>query len=201
MKRIRRIFVIALLVFSFLAYWSYRDRAAIVRAAEYLPIAPTIPTLPAGTEIQAVLAKGITDMTRPGDPVSGFIAKPVLVHGVPGLPNGIQLQGTVDKIETRGQKAEVCLHFNAVLFNGKTSPMETKPVSITTSVENDIGTLASGFNTLASAGIGIALGTASQDSRAVAVGLARGAMRGVPAPTVESTTVTLVLTAPLKIAT
>ena len=51
MKRIRRVLIIALLSLSIFAYWSYRQHAAVVEAAEFMPVAPELHPIPAGTEI------------------------------------------------------------------------------------------------------------------------------------------------------
>jgi hypothetical protein len=201
MKRIRRVLIIALLSLSIFAYWSYRQHAAVVEAAEFMPVAPELHPIPAGTEIQAVLSNRIIAGTKRGDRILAFIASPVVVDNVQVLPSGIQLEGTIDGIEKHARRAHVMLHFTDFIFNGATSPIEADPVAVTAPVTSDINTLMSALNAVLSTGIGVAIGSASQSRKGVAAGLVSGAIRGVPAPTRESPQVTLVLTAPLRIQT
>lgn len=199
MRRIRRILAIALVILAIMAYWSYRGKMVTVLAAQYLPAVQVLPAIPAGTEIRVVLSNGITEFTKPGDTVSGFIAAPVVVGNVPVLPSGIRVNGKVEKINKTHEEAEVQLRFHELRLNGNSSSMETKPVTATTSITSDLNTLAHGFNTITGAGIGLAVGTAAQDRRTIAEGLARGTMTGTPQPTTDSTQVTVVLTEPLHV--
>jgi hypothetical protein len=201
MKRIRRVLIIALLALGILTYWSYVNVSAVVHAADYLPVAPVLTAIPAGTEIGAVLSNGITEGTRPGDPITAFVAAPVVVGNVPVLPSGLRLLGTVEHIDKESDGAHVQLRFTEIVMNGKTSAMETIPVAGTTPIKSDLSTLTDALNTLAGAGIGLAMGTASQDPSAAASGLAQGALFGIPGPTRQSPRLTLVLTEPLTIRT
>jgi hypothetical protein len=199
MKSIRRILAIAVVILAIMAYWAYRNTLAIVRAAEYQPAALTLSNVPAGTEIRVVLSNGITETTRPGDTVKGFIAAPVVVGNIPLLPTGIQLNAHIESIRKNDDTASVLLQFDEAVFRGKSTRMDCTPVWRTVPVTSDLNTLASGFNTVTGAGIGLALGTAAEDSRTAAQGLAQGAATGVPQPNIESPQVTVRLTRDLQI--
>ena len=166
MKSIRRILTIALVVLAIMAYWSYRNTLAIVRAAEYQPAAVTLPVVPAGTEIRVVLTNGITENTRPGDTVKGFIATPVVVGNISLLPTGIQLNALVSRISKVDDAASVLLRFDEAVFKGKITLMDCEPVWSMVPLTSDLNTLASGFNTITGAGIGLALGTTAEIGRA-----------------------------------
>jgi hypothetical protein len=199
MKSIRRILAIAVVILAITAYWAYRNTLATVRAAEYQPAALTLSVIPAGTEIRVVLSNGITDTTRPGDTVKGFISAPVVVGNIPLLPTGIQLNARVERIHKNDDTGRVLLQFDEAVFKGKRTRMDCAPVWSTVPLTSDLNTLAHGFNTITGAGIGLALGTAAEDTRTAAQGLAQGAFTGVPQPNIESPQVTVRLTRDLQI--
>ena len=199
MKRIGRfLFILAVAIIG-LVVWHERTMT-VVRAAEYLPVAPTI-FVPEGSQIRVVHTNGITEGTKAGDTLVGFIVVPVVSGSAPVLPSGIQVNGTVEEVSKGSDAASVRLHFREIVFNGKSTEMETQPIVTTVPINSDIGVVENAIDILAGAGLGLALGTASQDSNAAVAGLATGTLATLPAPTRNSPQVTLVLTQPLRVRT
>jgi hypothetical protein len=217
MQRIRRVLSVAVLVLAALTYWSYRNTIALVEASEFKPTASALPLIPKGTEMRVVLSNGISEGSRAGDDITAFTLSPILVNGEAAIPAGLQLKGVVDTIEgappapvhhpskpgkprsRKAARANVRIHFDEVVFNGKITPMETQPVFATTRITNDFKILGGVINTMLATGIGLGLTVGSEDRNLIVEGLGRGARNGVPGPTSKSAEVSVVLTQPLKI--
>ena len=161
MKRIRRVLIIALLALGILTYWSYVNVSAVVHAADYLPVAPVLPAIPAGTEIRAVLSDGITEGTRQGDPITAFLSAPIVVGNVPVLPSGLRLLGTVEHIDKESDGAHVQLRFTGIIMDDKTSAMETAPVAAPIKLKIHVMVVGSCTWTLAACTISPAMANAT----------------------------------------
>jgi hypothetical protein len=201
MRRIRRVLVLGIMVLAIVTFWSYRKTVATVEAAAFRPVDTVLPPIPAGTEIQAVLAKSLSRASKAGDPVTAFVWNPVMVHGAFVLPSGVRLNGVVEQIDQDSGKATIRLRFNEIVMNGTSSPMETERVVTKAWLRSDSRILKDAMNTIMSAGVGLAVGTAARDPKAIAAGLALGAYYAVPGPTLKSPLFTVKLAEPLSVRT
>jgi type IV secretion system protein VirB10 len=81
-------------------------------------------TVPAGTKVLLSLKSGVNTKTaRPGDGVYLVSSFPVIVGSHVLIPDGVYVQGVVDKVERHGSvkgRAKLLMHFTTMIFpNGQ----------------------------------------------------------------------------------
>ena len=124
------------------------DEAAAVASAPAEPLAPTktIYTVPAGTKVLLELRSAInTKSAKPGDGVYLSSTFPVVVGDRVMIPNGVYVQGVVDRVQRGGRvkgKAELDMHFTSIIFpNGSVveipGVVDSVPGSKDQTVKND----------------------------------------------------------------
>ena len=172
-------------------------RAKTVTAAgEFMPTTPVHVVVPKGTRIPAVLKNSFSSSTKPGDSVRAFVTDPVMVNETVAIPVGSRMDGTVEQITTTKAQAETSLRFSSVLIGEKSWPIETEPVKTNVTIESDFEILSNALGTVASTGIGVAIGASGRTEGGIAAGLTAGAMRAATAGN-SDIKITVILAEPL----
>ena len=173
-----------------------RERSAVA-AAEFMPTTSIHVVVPQGTKILAAVKNNFSMSTQSGDSVRAFVTDPVMVNGSVAIPAGSRLDGKVEQIEKTKTQAEISLRFNSLSIGEKSWPIATEPVETTVTLESDFEILSNALGTVASAGIGVAIGAAGQTEDGVTAGMTAGAMRG--AATVSEIKIVVTLAEPLDL--
>jgi len=102
------------------------DAAAPPATPDTEPVSPTattpakkIYTVPAGTKVLLELRSAVdTKSAKPGDGVYLSSTFPVVVGNRVMIPNGVYVQGTVDRVQRGGirAKAQLDMHFTSIIF-------------------------------------------------------------------------------------
>ena len=84
--------------------------------------------IPAGTAIDVSLAQPLSSKTaKPGDPFSGTLAEPVVVHGKTVIPTGANVTGKVVDAKSKGKvkgEARLELAATSITVHGKRYPIQ-----------------------------------------------------------------------------
>ena len=170
---------------------------AIARAAEFLPLSTGSTVVPAGTPIHIVLSTTIIQSTAAGDPVRGFVSAPVMYGTTPLIPAGALVNGVVQSITKDHGQAVISVRFLNIAPANKIVPLDGVISTFVTPVASDFEVVEKSLDTIVGAGVGTALGAASQDSGAAVEGMARGTMQTLPVPDKHSAETVIVLSKPL----
>src|SRR5262245_1391723 len=145
MKVARRLTVIAAVVLSAIAFWSYGTKVITSTASEFKPATRQLTLVPAGTRIPAILPYGITEGTKPGEKVVAFVSPPVMINNEIVIPQGARLQGVVEQIEENHRRASTRLNFSVLVLDNHTMEIHTDPLTATLLVTTDFQLLGNGF--------------------------------------------------------
>jgi hypothetical protein len=89
-------------------------------------------TIPAGTGLSVkVLSTLASNKSQIEDPVSGALAKAVVISGRSAVPEGAELSGTVTDAKESGRvkgKASIGFRFNRIVVSGESHPIQTARV-------------------------------------------------------------------------
>jgi type IV secretion system protein VirB10 len=106
--------------------------------------------VPAGTKVLLALKSALNTRTaRPGDGVYLISTFPVVIDGHVLIPNGVYVQGVVDRVERAGRvkgRARISMHFTTLIFpNGQVvsipGTVNSLPGSAGPKVKGDEGTV------------------------------------------------------------
>jgi hypothetical protein len=186
-------FAIALITITSVAFavWSY-DIRPNKEAVQFAPaIAPHI-WLPAGTPINAVIIDGISSAAAPGDGITAFISKPVVLAGMAAIPTGMQLKGKLKKISAFDEKVKATINFNVLdTGGGRSLNIQTRPLTVVAPVQSDAKILGAALKMVIEAGIGAGVGVANGDNRFVRNFMLQGARSWAAEESAVSITVIL----------
>jgi hypothetical protein len=189
----------AVLPLAGMEFWQYRVRSVVSAAVQFMPITAVHLVVPAGTQIRAVLKNVFSMSTKPGDRVLAFVSEPVMVDGSTAIPAGARLNGFVEQITKAKPQVETWLRFNSLVIGQKPFHIETEPVLINAAVESDFEILSNALDTVADAGIGVALGASRRTEAGITAGLTVGAMRGAAVMDNSNIKITVILAQPLDL--
>src|SRR5262245_57395052 len=198
MKVAPRLMVIAAVVLSAIAFWSYGTKVITSTASEFKPATRQLTLVPAGTRIAAILPYGITEGTKPGEKVVAFVSPGVMINKEVLIPQGAQLNGVVDQIEEHHRKASTRLNFSVLALDNRLMKIQTDPVVATLPVTTDFQILGNAFQATTSAVLGIAMGAGSRDKNAIGWGAVRGSLVTQGTDT-NVTPITVVLSRPVQL--
>jgi hypothetical protein len=198
MKVARRLMVIAVVVLSAVAFWSYGTHVVTSTASKFKPATRQLTLVPAGTRIRAILPYGITEGTKPGEKVVAFVSPPVMINKVIAIPQGAQLQGVVEQIEENHLRALTRLNFSVLVLGNRSMELHTDPLQATLPVTTDFQILGNAFQATTSAVLGMTMGAGSRDERAIGWGAVNGSL---VTPGIDSNVrpITVVLNRPLQL--
>jgi transcriptional regulator len=191
--------IVAILVFAGLDFLRYRDKSVASAAAEFMPRTAVRVSVPAGTQIEAVLKNLFSTSTKPGDAMLAFVEEPVVIHGSTAIPAGARLDGIVEQITKIGSEGVVRLRFNSLATGRNSFHIKTDPVLTNAPIESDFSILSNAAGALTGAGIGVAMGAAGRSEGTISAGLAAGAMRGAAAVDEGNIKITVVLAQPISL--
>jgi|SRR5262245_51368375 len=198
MKVARRLLVIAVVILSAVAFWSYRTNVLTSTASEFRPTTRQLTLVPAGTRIPVILPYGVTEGTKSGEKVVAFVSQAVLINKVIAIPRGAQLNGVVDQIDEHHGHASTRLNFSALVVDNRLIQIQADPVVATVPVTTDFQILGNAFQATTSAVLGIVTGAGSRDERAIGWGAVRGSLV-TPGLDTNMTAITVVLTDPVEL--
>jgi hypothetical protein len=180
-RRVFYLLIFAILPLCIAEFWRYRLHSAATTAAQFAP--RTIPhaRIPAGTPIPAILKDGLSESTERGASALAFVAADVVIRGRVAIPGGTRLNGVVEEITKNDDDAVVRYRFTSIVINENENNIETQPVIVSSSVASEFDILVSALDAVGEAGIGTALGAATQTEDAIVAGLSAGALRGASA--------------------
>jgi len=201
MKRIARYLLIATIPLGIKASWQYRVHMAVVTASQFAPRVAMPKLVPAGTEIRAILKNEITESTKPGDLVLGFVSDQVIVNGKVAIPPGTRVNGTIEQISKHDNEATIWLSLTSLVIEHQEIRIHTRPVLAKAPIVTDISILGSAFDAVTEGGIGAAFGATTRSQEAIAAGLAAGALRGASGLDQNNIQITLVLSEPVVLLT
>jgi len=170
----------------------------VAATGAFMPITAVHVVVPEGTRIPAVLKNSFSSSTKAGDSVRAFVADPVMVNETVAIPIGSRMDGTVEQIMTTKVQAETTLRFSSVLIGDKSWPIETEPLKTNVTIESDFEILSNALGTVASTGIGVAIGAAGRTEGGIAAGLTAGAMRAASGGN-NDIKITVILAEPLHL--
>ena len=198
MKRVARFLIIATISFGIWAFWQYRVHMAVVAASQFAPRIAAQTLVPAGTEVRAILKDEITESTKPGDPVLGFVSDQVIVNNRLAIPSGARLNGVIEQISKDSKEATIRLYFTSLVIDHEEIRIHARPVRARAPIVTDISILGSAFDAVTEASVGAAVGAVTRSREAIAAGLAAGALRGGSGQDQNNIQITLVLTEPAE---
>ena len=198
MKVARRLILIAAVVLSAIAFWSYGTKVITSTASEFKPATRQLTLVPAGTRIPAILPYGITEGTKPGEKVVAFVSPPVMINNEIVIPQGAQLQGVVEQIAENHRRASTRLNFSVLVLDNHTMEIHTDPLTATLPVTTDFQILGNAFQATTSAVLGITMGAGSRDERQVGWGAVRGSLV-TPGIDTNVRPITVILNRPLQL--
>jgi hypothetical protein len=191
-RRVVRLAVsVALVLLAISVFWSYRVRAD-QEAAEFAPMRTTPVVLPAGIAIRAEIRNGIAKFASPGDTITAFVSKSIVLHDTLVVPFGAQLKGTLDKISVVRSTANADVHFTILLTDHHATPIQTRPLAVVLPVRSDIQIFGSGLKVILGATIGASIAAAAGDPHFIGDGVVQGALATTPVGDEVPITVTLV---------
>jgi len=198
MKVARRLMVIAVVVLSAIAFWSYGTDVITSTASEYKPATRQLTLVPAGTRIPAILPFGITEGMKPGEKVVAYVSPPLMINKVIAIPQGAQLQGVVEQIAENHRRASTRLNFSVLVLDNRPMEIHTDPLMATLPVTTDFQILGNAFQATTSAVLGITMGAGSRDERQVGWGAVRGSLV-TPGIDTNVRPITVILNRPLQL--
>ena len=198
MKVARRLILIAAVVLSAIAFWSYGTNVITSTASEFKPATRQLTLVPAGTRIPAILPYGITEGTKPGDKIVAFVSSPVTINKEITIPRGAQLNGVVEQIEGKHGKASTRLSFSELVVSNRLIQIQTDRIVAIIPVTTDFQILGNAFQATTSAVLGIVTGAGSRDEKAIGLGAVRGSLV-TPGLDTNVTAVTVVLNRPVQL--
>jgi hypothetical protein len=189
-KNILYLLVIALIPLGLAMFRYYRIYSVVAEAKEFAPRTTTLPAVPAGTPIPAILKTAFSESTKPGERVVAYTAETVFVHGRTALRPGTRLDGIVEQITPGNREALVVVRFTSV---------DAEPVTVTAPFKTDVELMGNALDTVTEAGVGTAFGAAAGNERAALAGMTFGALNGASAMDQNDKLITVVLTKALPL--
>jgi hypothetical protein len=187
---------VALVMVAVSMFWSYRVRAA-EEAAQFAPTRIIHVVLPAGTALKAAIKNGIASSAKPGDIVTAFVSKPILVDSEPSVFADGQLKGTLQKWSISERTGKAWISFTLLQTRGGSVAIHTKPVVVMTPVISDVKILRTALRTFVGVAFGIAMGAGSGDVRLIDYGVIVGT--GVSMPVDATVPITVILIGDVEI--
>jgi hypothetical protein len=187
---IRLVVSVALVLLAIAVFWSYRVRAD-QEAVEYAPLRTTPAVLPAGIAIQAEIRNGIARFAAPGDSITAFVSKSVVLHDRLIIPPGAQLKGNLERISVVHSTANADIHFTSLITDHHFVPIQTRPLAVVLPVRSDIRIFASGLRVILGATMGAAMAAAAGDPHFVGGAVLEGALATTPVEAEVPITVSL----------
>src|SRR5262245_6498248 len=189
-RGVRFVASLAVVLLAIAVFWSYRV-SADQEAAEYAPLRMTPAVLPAGIAIQAEIRNGIGRFAAPGDAITAFVSKTIVLHDRLMMPRGARLKGELEKISVVGSTANAYIHFTTLITDDHVVQIQTRPLSVVLPVRSDIRIFASGLRVILGATIGAAVTAAAGDPHLIGGGVVQGALATTPIEAGVPITVTL----------
>ena len=160
---------------------------------------PAPVVVPAGTIVHVRLLQSISDDTKAGDIIQGFVANPVLVNSQIVIPVNTRALTKVIEIQPRkGGVADVSIELNGLIFKDRNIRIPGNTVTKAMKPLSDIDVLARGFFGILDGAIGAAgsasVGRSPNAGAATAGRLSAGAQQDIPELLVFTTAEPLDLT-------